>query len=541
MKKVIKFVWIMMLVVTIISISINWIVAAERPVRMTCTWPVWFDPAIGADMASAGALLNLYDPLVILDEYGEEMPHVAESWKLSDDALTWTFHIQKGIKFHDGSEVSASDVEFSFNRLKAIGRGFAYLFLRQDIKTELIDEYTINFILEKSIGPFVKFLAYVFIANEDLIRANIKETDEFGGLGDYGKEYLVTHDAGSGAYKIKKVEVGNSVTMELFQDYWLPLDPNVPDEVQFIGTTEAITVRTLLSQRELEIGDQNQSVENLKVLDEIEGIDIAAIPLANMWHIQIHTRKPPTDDIHVRKAMAWAFDYENIINNVLIGTEQAIGPVPRNIPGHDPTVFQYHRDLEKAMEELKQSKYYGQLDKYPVVLNWVAEVADEEKIALVFMSNMAEIGITVKTVKTPWVLYVDQISNIDTTPNIGMGYPACVYSEAGSMLEQRYISATASSQNQVEWLLDPIYDSMCEDAITTIDKEERFEKYHKMQHYIVDLCPTIYVSDYVVRHPFQSYYLDWWYPGKPICPLKGYNLMCINMRVYPEKRAELLK
>jgi peptide/nickel transport system substrate-binding protein len=239
--------------------------------------------------------------------------------------------------------------------------------------------------------------------------------------------------------------------------------------------------------------------------------------------------------------MAWAFDYETAINHIFVDTTQSRGPIPKIIAGHDPTVFQYHRNLDKAMEELKQSRYYDKLEEYPVNLHWIAEVADEEKLALLFMSNMADIGIKVNPVKTPWVLYVDQTSNIDSSPHIGITYPSSVYSEAGSLLGQVYTSKTAPSQNQNEWLLDPEYDAMFEDALRTIDKDERYAKYSKLQHYIVDLCPTIYVADMISRHPFQSYYIDWWSTDEPFCPLKGYSFIMRNVKVYPEKRAELLE
>lgn len=540
MKKYKSIFWFSILIIVIMFFSLNVTFASERPLRTTWTWPAYIDPAIGYDTTSSVALVNLYDALVFSNVKGEAQPHIAESWKVSDDGLTWTFYIKKGIKFHDGSELTASDVKFSFDRFRTIGRGNAFLFLGQEMSVEVVDDYTAKFNLEKPSGPFLQTLIYFYILNEDLVRANIKKPGEFGELGDYGKEYLLTHDAGSGPYMLKDIALESSIDMVVNPNYWIPIDSNAPDEFKMIGTTESVTVRTLLSKRELEIGDQNQSLENLAAFKKIAGVEVAQYSTAAQWDLLIHTRKPPTDDIHFRKAMAWATDYDTVVNQILVGFPQARGPIPQVLSSHDPTLFQYHRNLDKAMEELKQSKYYGELDKYPVELHWVAEVPDEEKIALLFMSNMADIGIKVKVVKTPWMSLVNETSSIETSPNISIVFPSSRYAEAGSLLTNRYTSKAASSVNQNEWLLDPEYDAILEDAIQTIDKDERFAKYNKLQHYIVDLCPTIFLCDQINRRPFQSTYVDW-YVVEPFSPVMGYDFVIRNIKIYPEKRAELLK
>lgn len=540
MKKLMKFFWVGLFVITLMLFSINGIVASERSLRTTTVWPIYIDPSGGhANTSSAIAAVNLYDAIVFSDVKGEGQPHVAESWKVSDNGLTWTFYIRKGIKFHDGSELTASDVKFSFDRFRTIGRGNAFLFLGQNISTEVVDTYTVNFYLEKPSGPFLKTLVFFYILNEDLVRANIKKTGEYGELGDYGKEYLLTHDAGSGPYMMKDYEAGSSVTMVVNPNYWIPIDSHAPDEFKMIGTVEPVTVRVLLSKREIEIGDQNQSLENLEALEKIEGVEIAQYPQAAQWMLPMNTRKPPTDDIHFRKALTWATDYDAVINHILIGFVQAKGPIPQILESHDPTLFQYHRNLDKAMEELKQSKYYGQLEKYPVEFYWIAEVPDEEKIALLLMSNFADIGIKVNVVKIPYLAYCDRLGSIETSPNISIQFPSVRYAEAGGLLEPSYGSKAAGWPGAGEWLLDPKYDAMLEDAVQTGDQDERYAKYYKIQQYIVDLCPTIFLCDMNNRRPFQSAYVDW-YVDEPFSPVMGYDFIIRNIKIYPEKRAALL-
>ena len=543
MKKLMEFFWVVVFIIAIMLLNINGIIAAERLLRVNALLPVKIDPAVGGnDYYSSMAMLNLYDALIFSGPGGEAQPHVAESWKISEDGLIWTFNIRKGIKFHDGSELTASDVKFSFDRFRTIGLGNAYLFAGKEISTKVIDTYTVNFYLDRPVGPFLLITQYFYILNEDLIRANIKKTDEYGELGDYGKEYLLTHDAGSGPYTLKDIKVGTSMTMVVNPNYWIPIDSHAPDEFEMIGTTEPVTVRTLMSKRELELGDPYQSTENLAALEKIEGIKIARYADTAQWLISLHTKKPPTDDIHFRKAMAWAFDYDAVVNQILIGFVQAKGPIPQIISSHDPTLFQYHRNLDKAMEELKQSKYYDQLEKYPVELFWQESSPDSEKIALLFMANMNDIGITVNLVKTPQTLLVNKMADIETSPNCAIVYPGSRYAEAGSMLEQRYTSKAAGWFCAGEWLLDPEYDAMLEDAIQTIDRDERFAKYNKLQQYIVELCPTIFLCDQTSRLPFQSSYVDWYIDlDKTFSRNRGYCYVLRNIKIYPEKRAALLE
>src|SRR5690606_30896285 len=119
--------------------------AGRRVLRMTHSWPNQIDPARGSDMASAVSLINLYSSLVYPTPEGNVEPYAAESWTVSDDNLTYTFQLRQGIKFHDGREMTAEDVKFSFDRLMAIGEGFAYLFRGVVREVTVDDTYTVSF------------------------------------------------------------------------------------------------------------------------------------------------------------------------------------------------------------------------------------------------------------------------------------------------------------------------------------------------------------------------------------------------------------
>lgn len=501
----------------------------KRVLRATFAWPTFIDPAVGDDFSSSTALTNLYDSLVFPTVGGGYEPWLAESWEVSDDGTVWTFKLREGVKFHDGSEVQASDVVYSFNRLKEIGEGYAYLMAAIDT-AEVLDDYTVQFTLAEPTGLFLADLVRLYILNEDLVRENALAEGPYGENGDYGKEWLLTNDAGSGPYKVVEFPLEEFLLMEKHEDWWGDFVENAPDEVRFIATTEPATIRTLMSDQELEISDQWQTVEALEALDEIEGVDIAAFPTINEFYFMINNRIPPTDDVHCRRAMAYAFDYDTAVSLEWEGTQQSQGPAPATTAGHNPDVFVFNRDLDKAMEELAQCQYADNLADFPVEFHWVSEVPAEEKFALLFQANMADIGMPVEVVSTPWLSVVEATSAQDTSPHIVSIYVTSDSPEAGSMLRQRYHSSSADQWLQNEWLLDEEFDTRIDDALATVDQEERFQKYAELQDYIAELAPSIYVYDQIQKQAFQDY-VDWPAARGEVTGLIGYELFMPDIAV----------
>jgi len=509
---------------------------AKRELRVSFSWPTYIDPAVGSDFSSSSSFVNLYDSLVYPTPSGAAKPSVATKWESSPDGMVWTFYLRKGVKFHNGDELTAEDVAFSMDRLVTIGEGYGYLFAGRVKRSEVVDPYTVRFHMAIPYGPFLTTVVRLYILNKDVVLAHVKSDGMYGEFGDYGKAWLLTHDAGSGPYKVKDMRLEEYLLMERFADYWGEFKPNAPDEVKFIGTTEPVTIRTMMARQELEISDQWQTVEALESLDAIEGVDIGTMYLGTMFYYMMHTKKSPTDDVHFRKAMAWAMDYGTVLNNLFPGSRTAIGPVPPGFPGHNPDLTKYTRNLDKAKQELKLSKYYNDLENNPVEVHWIAEVPDEEKVALLFMSNMADIGIKVNIVKTPWMSVVEEMGNIDMSPNIVTVFVAPHFAEAGSLLDSRYHSKSANTWEQNEWLQDPAIDNMLEDAIATIDMDERFETYGKIQKKIDDLCPSINLFEQAQKHAYQASYIDWAAMYGDKIPVMGYAFDARFIQVYPEKK-----
>lgn len=521
----------------LISISSIGIAASPSIVRYSSDWPVLIDPSVSSDCQGVTAIVNLFDPLVSADTKGNVIPHVAESWDVSSDGLAYTFYLRPGIKFHDGSELTAEDVKFSMDRMLTIGEGISYLWLENIQETEVIDKYTVAFHMKTIFGPFLVTLPSFYIVNKELIMANIKKPGIYDDMGDYGRGYAIDHDVGSGPYILKDF-TGEYLLMEKNPNYFLDIN-SAPDEFKMIGSTEPILLKTLMARRELEMTNRWMGSETLESLAEIEGVEIAQWRAGGMEYITMNTRKPPLDDIYVRKALAWAFDYD-MAAKLVPGSIQARGPVPLLVPGSDSNSFQYHLDIERAKLELKQSKYYGNFDEYPIEIEWNTNKY-MEKQAMLLMANAAEIGLTLNVVETTWALFCSDSASIETTPHLHVLSANSYYPEAASLLQARYHSSTAGTWLQGEWLLDPVLDEMIENAIATKDKDERYAKYREITRYIIDLCPTIFTIETPERRAYQSAYMDWPAAKGEVIPVYKYDNSIRFIKVYPEKREELLK
>jgi peptide/nickel transport system substrate-binding protein len=472
------------------------------------TWPLPFyiDPSVGTDGASSTAEYNLYDALIRIDFDGKTIPWVASKWNYSADGMTFNFWIKKGIKFHDGHEMNAEDVAWSMTRFITLGTGRAYV-LTPFVQNAVARNATVvRFTLKSTFGPFVSALNTFYILNKDLMMQHLKAGGQYGEMGDYGKEWLTVNDAGSGAYKVKKFNMAEKLVMEKHKDYFGGFNAMSPYIVEMIGTTEAMTVRTMLANKELEISDNWQSMENLKEIKKISGVSIAAsMDVSGGWYLMLDVKKAPLDDVHVRRALAYCFDYDQLTTTLFPDTVQMVGPVNTALPGFNPDVFQFHRDITKAKAELALSKYATNITKYKISLHWCAEVPDEEKGSMLFMTNAAEIGIDVESVKTPWTSMVQEASSLETKPHIMYISAAAAYPEAGSLLINRYHSKQALTWWQNEALLNTTLDTAMEDALKITDYNMRMAKYKAIQKDIVNICPSIFMFQAISYRAFPDY------------------------------------
>lgn len=504
-------------------------------VRYTLTATPQIDPGVGADLGAATVLINLYDPLVMPQKDGSVGPWVAKEWTVSDDGKTWTFILRDDIKFHSGNPLTANDVAYTLQRLLDMGEGFGYLFTSTVKEVKAVDDTTVEIGCNEATGTLLATLVRLYILDSKLVEENYASGD-YGDKGDYGKAFLLENDAGSGPYKVKEYAANSHVLCEQNTEYWNELDPNSPKGFKAIGSNEAVTVKTMMERKELELTDKYQTSETINALGKVDGIDIMETNSGDIMYLLLNNSKAPTDDPHVRKALAYMMDYDVVCKDIFPNSKKADSIISKTLLGHK-TMTEYSYDIEKAKEEIAKSKYANNIQDYPIEVCWVAETPDREKLALLIQAAADQIGVKVNVVKTPWASVVENSASPESTPNVTTTGFASDYSEAGGVFDSALHSAKAGTWMNCCWVNDSKLDKMIDDALTTIDTDERVAKYGEIQDYLTDQCVMIPLCEETLRFAYQSSYVDY-NSADPeyMIPVMGYINYMPDIRIYPDKK-----
>jgi peptide/nickel transport system substrate-binding protein len=160
--------------------------------------PANLDPHQILDVGATGYALNAYDNLYRYEDNPPKMqPWLAAGHAVSPDGLVWDFKLRPGVKFHDGTEVTADDVVYSVRRLLAIGKAPSAPFLPilKPSSVTAPDRYSVRFQLDQPYGPFFAMIPMVAIVNPRVVRRHEKD-------GDWAAGWLASNQAGSGAYRL---------------------------------------------------------------------------------------------------------------------------------------------------------------------------------------------------------------------------------------------------------------------------------------------------------------------------------------------------
>ncbi len=519
--------------------------AKERLVRFAQQWPCKIDPAVGLDNVASLVQNNVYETLVEISADGSLSGEIAKDWTLDEATNTYTFHLNDGIKFHDGTALKASDVGFSMQRLLDIGEGWAYLFQGRVKSWSAPDSKTVQFVLDRPYAVFPYMLAYLFVLNEKQVMDN-KQEGNYGENGDYGRQWLTEHDAGSGPFTVTEWKPQEYVLAKRFKDYRKGWDENAPDGFKIVFTTEPVTVRTLMAQKELEVTDSGQPLENLQSLDALAGVNIANLRAGGMMYLFFNTSKPPLDDIHIRRALQYSLDYAAVKKQIYPNGIATNGPVAGSLKGFVASLPVFAQDLGKAKAEIAESRYATKLADHPLDLVWVDSTPDEEKVALLLQRDAQQLGFKINILKTPWLSVVDQVARPESSAHlttIVFSSISVPYPDAGAMIETAYYSAGRGTVNNIHWFdseTQDALDRMIEDVMATADEAQRMAKYEEVTKKVLELAPDIWPIEMPQTYAYQDY-LVWpeaqgskWGTSVPMAP--GHCLMNFReVRFIPEK------
>lgn len=280
----------------------------EAPVRDSMTFaltqePALLDPQLAGDSYSGMVILNLHDPLVRRDSTGTIVPALAESWETSEDGLSITFHLRQGVKFQDGSTMTAEDVAFSLNR--AIEKPQAELFTTAFENCEVVDDSTVKLNMKYD---EIAALQYLTQTNNCIVsKAYVEQV---------GDENYSGSPCGTGPYKLVDWQKGSKLIFEANEDYYLGAPAIKHLEIRILK--EATTAMVAL-----ETGDVDM-VMNLSALDvpAVKNNDDLAYyetESTSIWNLAFNTKVAPFDNPKVRQALAMAVNKEDIVNGAMDG------------------------------------------------------------------------------------------------------------------------------------------------------------------------------------------------------------------------------
>lgn len=482
----------------------------QKIVRFSADNTPKLDPQVAIDYVGTSTACNLYDALVY-QVGGNQLPNLATNWELSDNGLEYTFYLKEGAKFHDGSEVQASDVVFTLKRWQAIGEGFSYLFTNV-ADCVALDEYTVKFILADQQGAFIDSVCNLYILNEDLVMANIIDNGTYGKYGDYGKEFLLNNDAGSGPYMATEISHQDYFLASRFEDWhngWKGRE-NAPEQFKAIYLTEASTQYTMMANQQLEITHPWFAPENYKALDELPGVDLFKYSRGVTQYIFFNCQKVPTDDVYYRKALSCLLDYDSFITAIFPGSGKPAGPISRLVSGHTDDVVTYNYDIEKAKEYLAMSKYADNYKDIPLECLHLDAAPPLEKVYLSLQANLEQLGIKMEIQTTTWIAYQDKIRSIETTPNVSSVNIGPAVNDAATYLSALYSTDTQGTTENISWGGSPQLDQRISAAMKIADKDKRNLEAAKLQKYLSDeLVATAPIADMTEMVAYQSAYLDW--------------------------------
>jgi peptide/nickel transport system substrate-binding protein len=454
------------------------------------------DPAKISDYTDYMASANLYDGLANVDPKGALVPELAESWEVSPDAKSVTFHLRADAKFQDGSPVQAEDIVYSVERLLKINQGPANLFagVLKPGSVVAVDPKTVKFTLEKTFSPFLATVPAIRIVNSKVVKENAGNDD--------GQTYLATHVASAGPYKLKSWDRGTQLTIERDPNYYRGWGEGPIDEVRFIITNDEATVRSMAASGELTMTSQYQSPDTYDALAKMDRFKIAKGETAVAFYLKLNSQAEPTNDLHIRKAIALATDYDTIKSTILPGGDLS-GPLPKTFAEAHLDSPEPKFDLDAAKAEVAKSAYAGKTD-IPLTLTYVSATKFEEEIALLMQSNLQQIGFKVTLSAEPWNRVTEIASKVETTPNITEVFFGPTYPSPDSMFYTQYDTKSAGTWASMEWLKDPEVDKLIDAARATGDATAQSKIYKDLQQKLIDQQTDAFLETQIVRHAMDK-------------------------------------
>ena len=439
--------------------------------------PGGFDPARGPSGMSHVVIEQVYSTLLNLDADAQPYAGIAESWSQSEDGLAWTFKLHDGLKFHNGEDLTAEDVVYTFERILPTDSGYAYRSQMETIdEVVAVDDLTVEFRLNRVTGPFEIYMAF---PGSSIVPGDLVES---------GHD-LNAEPVGSGPFKFVSYTPRDSIEFVKNEGYYEEGRPYF-DAMTYRIVSDATALSNGLKSGEILFSNEVPPKDWNAIISQPNMVDASIEGSRYYWMVPNHTRGPLGDPL-VRRAIAHALNRQAIVQGAFFGQATPIvgGVIPEwNWGFAGLQVFEPAGDIERAKELLAEA---GVEPGTPISLTMVSSWPAMMSMAPIIQANLAQIGFnaTIDTMEVP--RYWDEVwepSKFDLT----VMYWLSPLADPDDFVTNTY--ATTSAVN-VQLGGSKEMDDLMLAAKSAVTIEDRKELYRQQQELSLDSMDVIPVAN----------------------------------------------
>ena len=442
----------------------NYIEKAEKEESLTVALAADVDSLHPSDYSTnieSQILDQVYDTLLYMDMSGSKdpEPRLAETWDVSDDGMTYTFHLRKDATFHDGTPVTAQDVVFSLELYQNSNYQNGYVDGLDS--AESTDDYTVICHMQHPYSPFLLGVSRVRIASK-----NYYETSP---------DTFASQPMGSGPYCFVSREKGSKIILDAYAKYYRgeAAIKHVTFKIIPDATTKAIALQT---------GEVNFGVIDSSSILALKGndrIDIERIQSSSFTYVSMNLEKAPYDNQLVRQAINYALDRQTITDICYDGEAEVNSNLcSKERLGYTEEQKKYDYDPEKAKELLKEA---GITTPYDLGSMLVPE--RYSNIATVVQSQLHEVGLEVKIEVKEFNAYISDL----TQGNYGITALNMTLEGDTQQMALALTTDYIGMANNARFS-DPEIDDLFEKSGESNDQEERKELYNEIFSKVQELA-----------------------------------------------------
>ncbi|KAA0560838.1 nickel ABC transporter, nickel/metallophore periplasmic binding protein [Bacillus sp. CH30_1T] len=291
----------------------------------------------------------VYEPLVSYQDGGELKPHLAESWKISEDGKEYVFNLRQDIKFSDGTNFNADIVKKNFDAILKNADMHGWLgFIPKIDQTDVIDEYTFKLTLKEPYYPTIQELAVV---------RPVRFLGEVGFPEDGDTSKGVEQPVGTGPWVLDEYKVDEFAIFKRNENYWGELPSVEKIKVKVIPDAETRVLAFEKGDLDLVYGEGVISIDSFKQLESTGSYETSISEPVATRQLVMNTNKEQLSDVRVRQALHYGFNKQTMVEGVTSGLEEKADYIlPTNLPytsNVDTTKVEYN--VEKAKQLLDEA------------------------------------------------------------------------------------------------------------------------------------------------------------------------------------------